>query len=477
MKPFAHQESEFNNHWSTKARALLWPPRSGKTKSAIDMACALYQVCAIEGVIVIAPNGVHRNWTIKELPKHHWAEVPYQSYAWRSIEKKKLEKVAALVAFPGLVWITFNMEAFGLDEARTAIVKLFIRSRPNFLLIVDESHHFAQPGTKRTKWLRGLSHKARYRRILTGTPVEEAPLQAYSQYQIVQEGCLGFTLYEDFKERYAEYEKGYSHGRNYPVLKEYKNLEDLKARIAPFSSVVLPEECHIPPLEFDPQVVELSEKAERLYDALRDEDIDTLLALGFVEPPAGGALLWKLQQIEGGYLITPDGVKILDGASTKFNIVLDEIKRGTAIVFCNYVHEVEETAKKLNALGIPTGIAHGQAKNREGTLQAFQAGKLQALVAQCRSVSEGYEINAAEKIIWYSQTPSAIVRTQANQRATKIGTEKKNVIDLIWPGGADEYFLSLTNDKTELADDIARRGLQTVIQSLGRNNKIMDWWT
>ncbi len=473
MKAFRHQDKEFSEHWTTEARALLWEPRTGKSKTIIDTACALYQACAIEGVVVIAPNGVHRNWTLNQLTQHHWPEVPYAEYAWRTVDDDRFTQVDRVSKAPGLAWFTVNMEVLIRKDVINSL-KYFFRLRGKMvLMVVDESHHFAQPGSKRTGTARTFAKRAIYRRILTGTAVEESPLQAYSQFQILKQGCLGFSTYEEFKQRYAKYKTQYIKGHHFEAIDEYINVEELRDRMAQHSSVVLREDCDdLPAMMPDVRIAELSDVQRKYYELFKDYEnpfaIRMLMQLGFTEPPVGGALLIKLQQIEAGYLQTPTELKVIDPDPHKFNIVLEELNGYTGIVWSVYTHEVEDIAKKLRAKGIETGIAHGGAPNREAVLKAFQAGQLQALSAQPRAISEGYEINAADKIIWHSQTPSAVVRVQANARATKVGTTKKQLVDIYYPTGVDKLWLDLTTTKTTLADYIARHGMKAILEGLGR---------
>ena len=57
-----------------------------------------------------------------------------------------------------------------------------------------------------------------------------------------------------------------------------------------------------------------------------------------------------------------------------------------------------------------------------------------------------------------------VVRTQANERATKMGAKSVQIVDLLGPVG--KYFLSITDRKSTLADDVARHGLRGVIERL-----------
>lgn len=466
VAPFKHQVKEYVAHRFTRSRALLWQMRTGKTKEVIDTACALYQACEIEAVIVIAPNGVHRNWTLKQLPLHHWNAIPFAAFAWRFKDRRNNDNFKHFMTQSAFSWFALNMEALIHDDVNAAL-KAFIKAKSRFLFVVDESHHFAVPGTRRTSVARGLAKRASYVRILTGTTMEDSPLQTYSQFEMLEKGALGYTNHESFKEHYAVYEQGYGRGRPYPVLKKYVNMTELRGRMAKYSSVVLRKDCDdLPDIQYDTRVVELEPSTRAIHEALKTEDVRVLMNFGFEEPPSGGALLTKLQQIEGGFLITPRGVAALND-NAKFNIVLEEIELYRFVVFCEYSHEIAHLQVSLNGAGIRCEtIQGGNASTRDRTLDNFQHGRIQGVIAQSRAASEGYDLSAADKILWYSQTNSARVRAQGNERATAVGASAKQVIDIIAPGGVDEYYLKLTQTKTELADDIARRGLQLILAGL-----------
>ena len=472
VKPFAHQAREYEQHAFDDARSLTWEMRTGKSKAVIDNACLLYQLGEIDGVIVIAPNGVHRNWTLNQLPIHHSPNVEYIEHAWRFSDKDNDAKFAAFLALSNaipneLAWLTINMEVLIDDRVKLAI-KQFIRSRRKFMLVVDESHHFGAPGSKRVGVAKGLAKQARYRRNLTGTPMEETPLQAYAQFQILKKGVITSHPggdFASFENEFAEYEM--SRGRRtYPVLKGYKNLDVLKARMAPYTSVVLRSDCEdLPEVQYDTRIVELSESGNASWHAFKQSDVRWLLRHGFDEPPDGGALLTKLQQVECGAFITPNGIKYLDD-EPKFNVVLEEMKGYASVVFCTYIHEIELLAMKLKDHRFHIGIVHGKAPRREENIADFQAGLLDALVVQSSCVSEGYKLDAADKLIWHSATHTARIRAQGNARASLVGGNRKQVIDIYTPGGVDEYFLSLTKRKTNLADEVSRIGLRTIIERL-----------
>ena len=70
-------------------------------------------------------------------------------------------------------------------------------------MAIDESTTIKTPTAKRTKAILALGGLAKYRRILTGSPVTKSPLDLYTQCGFLNEELLGFTSYYTFRNRYA----------------------------------------------------------------------------------------------------------------------------------------------------------------------------------------------------------------------------------------------------------------------------------
>ena len=70
-------------------------------------------------------------------------------------------------------------------------------------MAIDESTTIKNPGAKRTKALVALGKQAKYRRILTGSPVTKSPLDLYKQCEFLDIWLLGHQSYYSFRTRYA----------------------------------------------------------------------------------------------------------------------------------------------------------------------------------------------------------------------------------------------------------------------------------
>ena len=95
--------------------------------------------------------------------------------------------------------LIMNVEAFstqkGLDFAHS-FLNIFLGRA---LIGIDESTTIKSPTAKRTKNILKLGNLAKYRRILTGSPVTKSPLDLYSQCEFLGSWLLKTDSYYDFR--------------------------------------------------------------------------------------------------------------------------------------------------------------------------------------------------------------------------------------------------------------------------------------
>lgn len=479
VKPlFRHQEVEYLEHWDSPARALLWQMRTGKTKASVDRSCRLYVEGKIDGVLVLAPNGVHVNWTRRQLPEHHWP-FPYRTFPWRStpidkeVSARELQDFLKTDEFV-LPWFAVNSEALMLDRVKKAI-KTFLKGR-RLHLIVDESHNFRTPGSKRTKLVRALARKCPFKTILTGTPVANSPLHAFSQYEVLQPGCLGFTRFSDFKAHYAKVviERNKS-GRCYEKIDGYQNLEELKTLMAPLTSVILREDVDdMPEVVSSVRFFQPTPKQVSLYRALAKDLVSAWEEEGIeLLGPEGGAKKTKMQQVMSGFIVDDFGeLKDLveDAKNPRLDAMMAELSHtGKTIIWCQFKEDIRKVARRLkeNSLGYVVYYGDVNSTDRDLALDQFQNNPtITCFVGQPQAGGTGLDLSAADTVIWYSHTPDAIIREQASERATKIGGKTVNMVDVIAPGGVDEHWLSLLAEKGVVSRDVGGPGLKQVLERI-----------
>lgn len=482
---YKHQQEEWDNHRDDDARALLWQMRTGKTKAVIDMACYRHQKGDITGIIVLAPNGVHVNWTKRQLPMHMWEGIELVSHAWQASEAHKvgharsLEKTLSYRG-NGLAVLAVNSESL-IQDKPNALIKKFLKAHGGkCMLVVDESHDFRSPGSKRTKRVRALKRYCRVKRILTGTSVSNSPLAAYSQFECLAEHALGFQTFAEFESRYAVYvNRTTKGGRNYEALERYQNLDDLRARIAKWSSVVLRKDVDdMPELLMDPRTIILPDELASKYQTLLKEMILELENEQEVTAVEGGVRVIKLQQLMSGWVVDSEGNVhdlVTDEHNPRIQGMLEDVQESDrkAIVWCKFREDIRRVVRALKAAGVPCVEYHGAIHSQKARQQAIDDfnndPSVKVFVGQPKAGGSGLDLSAADIILWYSHTFDLIERDQANERATQIGGKTVTIRDYVCPDTVDEHILGVLDSKRSVSDDLAGEGLKDHLLALFRS--------
>jgi hypothetical protein len=492
-----HQLREFEVSAELPERALLWQMRTGKTKLTVDTACHLAREGLVDAVVVLAPNGVHENWVRRELPAHHWDSVPRDTLCWRTSVagtkaegrlpayerrgwKEQHEEFWAraerlLASSDRLAWFSFASETVTRKDVRALLARVMRRKR-RVMLVVDESDDFGAPGSKKTSMVRALARKCAYRRILSGTVVENSPLRAFSQYELLRPAALGFETYGDFKARYARYERQTNRsGQSYPVLAEYVNLGELRERMAAFSSVVLRSDCEdLPDLVRSRRPVSMTDEQRDLYRQLHRSFLLELADGRELSVGENTSRLIKLQQVASGFVFDEfKRLHVIPGGNPRLDALVDEVELtgGNTVVWCAFRQDMDLVAAALRARGRRVLEYHGRSSDDEKAFvrEAFAPGsthEVDDLVGHPKSGGRGLDLSAAGKIVWYSHTFDAVVRSQADERATAVGGQNVPVVDLV-AAPVDEYVLDTVAEKVDVADEVSRRGLKAVLEGIG----------
>ena len=191
-KPYAHQMTALEKSWNRETYAYFMEMGTGKTKVLIDNLAMLYDNGKVNGALIIAPKGVEGTWYSNELPTHLPNHIENVTVLWQpNINKKQQEKLETLYKVETALHILImNVEALSTDKGMI-FAENFLRSR-RALMAIDESTTIKNPSAKRTKNILSLGVEAKYRRIMTGSPVTKNPLDLFSQCYFLSKWLLDF---------------------------------------------------------------------------------------------------------------------------------------------------------------------------------------------------------------------------------------------------------------------------------------------
>lgn len=204
---FKHQQELLDKTWELPAWAVFFEQGTGKTAPTIHTAARLFNADRLDAAIVVAPNGVHRNWIIDEIPKH--CPIAWKGIDWHSSRGKGQDKaLAQLLETPrrsALMWFAITYEALLTPRGRAAVLA-FKEKYPRFMAICDEGSRIKNAEALRTKKCVALRDLAAYARILNGTPIGNSALDAYSQLRFLDKMFWirhGIASWTAFRSRFA----------------------------------------------------------------------------------------------------------------------------------------------------------------------------------------------------------------------------------------------------------------------------------
>lgn len=475
---WAHQLKELEEHSLDKARGLLWGMRTGKSRIIVDSANALRDGGKIRGGLIFAPNGVHLNWVLKQIPFYSWPGMSWAAQHWSSDFARAHPSVwserfcALLKSNADMRWFTVNSESLIMPAVKKAINQFLDSVNGEVIAVADESVDFRTPGSKRTKVARAYFKKLPFRRILDGTALMNSPLHAFSQFELLEPGALGFQTFGEFKEYHSVWKQQRTKsGRYYPALDHYRNLETLRENIGDYASVVLREDCNdMPDLLPIEVVVEMSQPQKDAYLELLEKYLLEFENGAEIDAIEGGKRAIKFHQIVSGFAVDDFGdIQSIDDDPP----ILQELRRQVVdapkyIVWCRFREDIRRVSNALRAMGHKIVEYHG------GVPQSLRAGYVDqfnnddatvGLIGQPQAGGRGLEL-PANTIIWYSSTYDAIIRNQANERGTVMGGRSVSIVTLATPGTVHDDIIASAESKVRTGDWVSGSGLR---------DKLREW--
>ena len=469
-KPYKHQLTALEKSWNRETYAYFMEMGTGKTKVLIDNAAMLYDKGKINGVLIIAPKGVVGTWYNQEIPTHLPNHIENVSTLWQSnITKKKREELNKLFATGEQLHIlVMNVEALSTTKGVEFSTK-FLNSH-NTLMAIDESTTIKNPKAKRTKNIVTLSMLAKYRRILTGSPVTKNPLDLFSQCYFLDPFHLGHESYYSFRMRYAIMKTANISGRQIQLVHGFKNLGELSDKLKPFSYRVLKEDClDLPDKIYMKRQIKLSSEQLRLYDQMRKEALATLNGKKVTTVNALTQLM-RLHQITCGHFTADDGTtqKIANNRISELMDVLDEIE-GKAIIWAHYQWDIKDIIKEIVKVHGPGSVVdyYGLTPQdeRQDNIRKFQEDDTcRFIVGTPQTGGYGITLTAANTVIYYSNGYDLEKRLQSEDRAHRIG-QKKSVtyVDINAEETVDEKIVKSLRKKINIASEVLGEELKSWI--------------
>ena len=430
--------------------ALFSDPGTGKSKTAIDYASQLYCNGKIEGVIVVAPKGVHEQWAFSEIPKHCSVDTDIQYWQGPKTNVEVRESFA---------WWCINYDGMKTEKGWDA-TEDFILYHGNFMVVFDESHLVKNKSSIRWKKAYELaSHNScYYKMLLTGTPIGTSLLDQWAQFYLLDPEIIGMKFAKTFKRRYC-----ILGGRNNNEIIDNINVDEFKGLVEPYIFRARKSDLEdIPKKVYNHWYFKLPPRLRTKYKQMAQELILEIKGEKILDVNHVFTKVLKLQQISNGFVKNDDG-EIVDlvpvGLNPRIQALRDVIENSESykiIIWCRFVHDVKLIMKILNATKV-------QAVPYVGSMDSYQARNsidrwmyedgIRFFVATTAAASTGLNLQdgGCAHAIYYSSNQRYIERAQSEDRIHRIGAKVDRVIytDLICRNSRDRGILyNLTRKKT-----------------------------
>jgi SNF2 family DNA or RNA helicase len=384
---------------------------------------------------------------------------------WQPSKAKKFQDDMQKVVFeimPGVKFLIMNIEAFSSERGKKAAY-YFLRRNEDNIMIIDESTTIKNRKANRTKNILQVSKYAKYKRILTGSPVTKSPMDLFSQCGFLDPMALGQASYFAFQNRYAVVQRKTFGSRSFNDIVGYKRLDELNGILTQFSARTLKKDClDLPDKIYVKRNVALTNEQTTIYEQMRRFALAQLERGELATTASVLTQLMRLQQICCGYLESDEGrLQVLDNNRITELMNVVEENSGKAIIWCNYVYGIQEIIKNLTAVYGADSVAayYGATKqeDRQDIVKRFEDpdSPLRFFVGHPKTGGYGITLNEASTVIYYSNSYDLESRLQSEDRAHRIG-QKKSVtyVDLIAPDTIDEKIVEALRNKINLADQV-----------------------
>lgn len=428
--------------------ALLMEMGTGKTLTSIAVAGRAYLNKKIEKLLVVCPSSVMNVWN-NELEQ--FADFEFTATVLEGVMQKRKQKLKELALGKGLKVAIINYEASWrmLEE---------LKSWHPDMIIADESQKIKNPQASQSKGMHKLGDVAKYKMILSGTPVQNSPLDVYSQYRFLDKTIFGTSFYA-FKTKYVRM-GGY---QGYQIVGYINQDEMIQKAHSIAYRVTKREALDLPDELFTMRYCELEPSARKIYDTITKENYVALMSGAEITTTNILTRLLRMSQITGGFVNDDDGnTKFISEAKLKAldeiidDVVIDNGKK--IVIFARFINEINAIKKLLEDKKIKYSWIAGEVKmeNRGQMVKDFQENDdVKVFVAQIQTAGLGITLTAADTSVFYSMDYNFANYSQALARLHRIG-QKNNVnhIHLLAKNTIDEKIMLALEHKEDIAKSV-----------------------
>lgn len=410
---------------------------TGKTRTAIEFVAARQEKLSI--VVWYCP--VSLKTTIAYEIKKHTNETAYC-----------FDDKTSSTHLPAARWYIVGLESLGSSDRVYLALNALIDK--NSFVIVDESSYIKGHKAKRSQRITTLAERAKYRMILTGTPLSQGVVDLYQQMKFLSPKILGYNSFYAFAANHLEYSDKFK-----GMIVRAHNTAWLAAKIQPYIYQVTKAEClTLPQKLYESRYFYMSESQCEEYRNVK-EDLLMALSAEWIDSVEIFKAFTSLQQVVSGF----HKAKCFDNPRLDtLQSVLEEITDDEkVIIWCKYVFSIEAISELLRAKYGENSICQFYGKlteqQREQELEKFR-NNARFLIATQATGGHGLTLNEARYVVFYENSFKYSHRIQAEDRNHRIGQERSvTYIDIICERSIDERIEAAIAAKSNILEQFRKQ--------------------
>lgn len=468
------QREALDKTYGLHAVALFMDMRTGKTKVAIDWACAMRIEGKVDRAMLICPLSLRKNWK-REFLKD--APIDIDAHLLDASKPKEFDRW--LSQPHDFKWLLVGVESLAAGKA-IDFCKRFALTSTRMLVAVDESSKIKNHKAVRSENAVDLGRMCEYRMIMTGTPLAKNPLDLYMQYEFLDPDIIGLGDFYSFRARYAE--MGGYEGRE---IIGYNNLDELIELVSPYTFQVRQHEVFESSKTRVLREVKMTPEQARLYKELKTKSRLGLLgddrelvvqnvlekslrlqeiAGGFVSYQYTDEELGRLREKFGPAKKLPRTYRVpIPGKNPKIEEVLAcaEEYEGPTIVWCAFKDEIYAVCAALREKYGKDQVVelHGDVDEHQrdvNVYELFQKRKARFCVGNAATGGMGLTMDVADNIFYFSNTHNFIDREQSEERGTAEGMNTL-IVDICCEATVDFTIVASNEEKKDLSEYVRGR--------------------
>lgn len=437
---FEWQQPAIDKLLPTRVGGLFMDMGTGKTRCAIELIAR--RLPRIDRVVWFCPVAL-KETIYTELLKHTELR-PDDICVFDEHTTQRNVEHGALVYVAGL-------ESLGQSDRVTLVANALITDRS--YVVVDESSYIKGHTAKRTQRVTALAERAKYRLILTGTPLSQGVVDLFAQMRFLSPAILGYHSFYSFAANHLEYSDKYP-GK---IVRAH-NTAHLAAKIAPYVYQVTKEEClTLPRKLFDVRYYDLTAEQRAAYWEAKETFLPLVEDNPYLASYAIFQLFTALQEIVSGFWNRAGG--LAEYPHQRVALLLDTLAAMPAdakiIIWARFQYSVRQIVAALATEYGAAAVAqhHGGVAERERTAQIarWRGEPARFLVATQATGGHGLTLTEASHAVFYENGFKYAERAQAEDRIHRIGQGQPcTYVDMVARRSIDDRIQTALSNKADV---------------------------